>query len=162
MRAARAEVRKLAMAEETRSSNFATTLTVCVVTSAGVSVAQVGDGVICLRGDGGMHAPFPPQRGTYANETTFITAGRRLPRMSMATVDADKVDAFCLSSDGLKLVITRDMRKVNRMSPSFESVFDFAMRGGADNELARYLDKVDDRSEDDKSLVIAVRTAKAP
>lgn len=157
MRAARAGVRRVAADANARPSSFATTLILCVATDEAVCLAQIGDGVTCVRTPAGMSSPFPPQRGSYANETTFITAGRRLPHAMLASYPASDVSGFCLSSDGLKMIITKDARTGEPFEPFFADVFGFASRGGRSEGLATFLEKVDDRTDDDKSLIVAVR-----
>lgn len=157
MRAARAEVRRVAADANARPRVFATTLTLCVATNESVCLAQIGDGVTCVRTATGVCSPFPPQRGSYANETTFITAGRRLPHAMLASYAAFDVEGFCLSSDGLKMIITKNVRTGEPFEPFFADVFGFASRGGSSEGLATFLEKVEDRTEDDKSLVLAIR-----
>jgi hypothetical protein len=158
MRAARAEVRRVAAEANARPSLFATTLTLCVATHDTICLTQIGDGVTCVRTRDGVFSPFPPQRGAYANETTFITAGRRLPRIMLASYAASEVDGFCLSSDGLKMIITKNARTGEPFEPFFADVFRFASHGGHSEGLATFLEKVEDRTEDDKSLIVAVRS----
>ncbi|HXB65046.1 MAG TPA: PP2C family serine/threonine-protein phosphatase [Solirubrobacteraceae bacterium] len=158
MRAARAGVRRVAAEANARPGAFATTLILCVATDEAVCLAQIGDGVTCVRTLAGMSSPFRPQRGSYANETTFITTGRRLPHTMLASYAASDVDGFCLSSDGLKLIITKDARTGEPFEPFFADVFGFASRGGRSEGLAAFLEKVEDRTDDDKSLVVAVRS----
>lgn len=146
----------MAAAEETRPSQFATTLALCVANPELVCIAQIGDGVTCVRTGDRMFTPFPPQRGAYANETAFITTGARLPRTLLASYPAADVDGICLSSDGLKMVITRNAQTGEPYEPFFRALFDFAARGGSSEGLVGFLESVEDRTDDDKSLVVAV------
>jgi hypothetical protein len=157
MRAARAAVRRLASEEKSRARAFATTLALCVLTPDRLCVAQIGDGIVCIRTQEGLVAPFPAPRRTYANEAVFITAGRRLPRAILMTYQIGEVNGFCLSSDGLRLVITQNALTGEPFEPFFADLFGFASRGGSSSGLASFLQTVDDRTDDDKSLVVGVR-----
>jgi Protein phosphatase 2C len=157
MRAARREIGRVVEATETSSRAFATTLALCVVAEPTVCLAQIGDGVACVGTPEGLIAPFPPPRRMYANEAVFITAGKRLPHATIATYRAEEIKAFSLSSDGLRLVITRNATTGEPYEPFFTDLFAFAARGGGSQALAGFLESVDDRTDDDKSLVVGVR-----
>lgn len=156
MRGSRAAVRKAAHERRLHPSQLATTLALCVLTDQQVCFAQIGDGVSCVRTKGALAAPLAPHRGVYANETTFITSGTRLPWVTLKTYPATDVDAFCLSSDGLRLVITSSAATGEPYRPFFADLFSFVEQGGSSAGLARFLETVEERTGDDKSLVVGV------
>ncbi len=119
-------------------------------------VAEVGDGVVAVRTSGGIVGPLAPQRGEFANETTFITTGGTLPELASASFPAGEVTAFGLSSDGMRLLITAHATDGSPHVPFFEDVFGGVVSGLGSEALAHFLEAADDRTGDDKSLVIGV------
>ncbi len=144
--------------QEVTVSELATTLAVVLVTARAVVVGQIGDGILAVRlRSGEIIGPVSPQRGEFANETTFLTTGDDLPSIALACFAADEVDAFGLSSDGLRLLITSDPATGAPHAPFFEDVFSGVAGGVGGGVLARFLADADDRTGDDKSLVVGVR-----
>jgi hypothetical protein len=166
MRGSRAYIRKVAHERGLDPNQLATTLALCVVTDQQVCFAHIGDGVSCARIKAAFVSPLAPHRGVYANETTFITSGTRLPWVTLKTYPATDVDAFCLSSDGLRLVITSSAVTGEPFRPFFADLFGFVERGGSSAGLASFLETVEERTGDDKSLVVGIcpqgRPAAAP
>lgn len=138
--------------------DLATTLMIGLVTEQGTSVGQIGDGVIAvLTGADALISPVPPQRGEFANESVFVTSGRDMPPPAISDLGPDMVDALALSSDGLRLVITSDVATGEPYRPFFDDVFASAHEGLEEEAIAHFLTTVDDRTGDDKSLVVGVR-----
>ncbi|HYR61129.1 MAG TPA: PP2C family serine/threonine-protein phosphatase [Actinomycetota bacterium] len=153
---ARRAVEGAAPAAGALRDDLATTLIVAVVTEDGFAVAEVGDGVVAVRTSGGIVGPLAPQRGEFANETTFITTGGTLPELASASFPAGEVTAFGLSSDGMRLLITAHATDGSPHVPFFEDVFGGVVSGLGSEALAHFLEAADDRTGDDKSLVIGV------
>jgi hypothetical protein len=153
--------RALEAAARTAGANLqdlATTLMVALVTTDAVVLAQVGDGVVAVRStSGAILGPVAPQRGEYANEATFITAGEDLPDIVLASFPSSKVDAFGLSSDGLRLLITSNSLEGTPHAPFFADVFTGVASGLSSEAIAQFLSQAQDRTGDDKSLVVGVR-----
>jgi protein phosphatase 2C-like protein len=109
--------------------------------------------------DGELVAATTPQNGEYANETFFLTSGDGAPRY---TATLPPACAIALLTDGL-LPLAVDLRDCRPHAPFFDPLFAFAAaRGagrGADAELAAFLesDRVAARTDDDTTLVLAVR-----
>jgi hypothetical protein len=155
---ARRAVQASAQDRETDIGDLATTLIIALATTRSVVVAQVGDGVVAIRlRSGDLVGPLTPQRGEFANETTFITTGDELPEVSLACFAASDVDAFGLSSDGMRLLITSNPLDGTPHAPFFDDVFSSVASGVGSTALTRFLEQADDRTGDDKSLVIGVR-----
>jgi hypothetical protein len=156
-RGARDAVNAAAAAMGADVREFSTTLMVAVVTSMEVIVAEIGDGVVAVRRSGEIVGPLAPQRGEFANETTFLTTGDDLPDLALASFRASEVDAFAMSSDGLRLLITANPMDGVPHAPFFEDVFSGVLAGLGSERLAAFLRDVDDRTGDDLSLVIGVQ-----
>jgi hypothetical protein len=155
---ARRAVESAARDEGAEVRELATTLIVALVTTTTVTVGEVGDGVLAIRlRTGEVLRPVPPQRGEFANETMFLTSGEDLPEVALVTYAANEVDAFALSSDGLRLLITANPIEGTPYAPFFEDVFAEVAAGRNADALARFIRELDDRTGDDKSLVIGVR-----
>jgi hypothetical protein len=155
MGAARGAVLRLAKASAAPPALFATTLSLCIETPAGIAFAAIGDGVICVKQGDALHAPFPPQRGQYANEAVFIDEGTRLPQVGLRLYARGDVDAFCLSSDGLAGLATTHAYTGAPYQPFFDDLFDYLKRGGNAAGLTQFLERLGER--DDTTLVVGVR-----
>jgi hypothetical protein len=156
--AARRAIHQAALDRETDLQDLATTLMIALVTTQSLVVGQVGDGVIGVRlRTGEVIGPAAPQRGEYANEATFITSGDDLPEISLASLAVSDVDAFGISSDGMRLLITSNPVAGTPYSPFFDDVFAAVASGMGSDALTRFLEQAEDRTGDDKSLVIGVQ-----
>jgi hypothetical protein len=166
-RAAREALEALAAAEGLEPRDLACTLT-CVHASGHTLVAgQVGDGLaVVRRPDGVIEAVTHPQRGEYANEASFLTGPGALATIEIAVVDA-KVDAIAVVTDGL-LRLAADLSTGEPHGPFFLPLWDFVTRADdmdvAQRRLAAFLasDRVNARTDDDKTLVLAVRRTACP
>jgi hypothetical protein len=157
VRSARASLEREATMRGARLDDLATTLIVAVVTDEGLAVASIGDGVVAVRrSSGDLEAPVPPQRGEYANESTFATSGAELPEPMSADFCDGEVEAFALSSDGLRLIITSDSTRGVPYEPFFTDLFAAVTSGLTTEALERFLEQADDRTGDDLSLVAGV------
>lgn len=86
-----------------------TTLAIAVVDRFGVAYATVGDSYLFIARDGSRVIPYTPadERGTYANETRFLTSEHNEP--AMATFLDTGIRHACLSTDGLEMQIERKL-----------------------------------------------------
>jgi hypothetical protein len=166
LRSALDEVRR-AMAGRSRElrvrpRDFACTLLLAVVHGDTVAVLQLGDGAVVGRADGWQRL-VRPQRGRYAGETVFVTSRGAAGLAEVEVHPLERVEALALLSDGLEPVAT-DIASGRPHSPFFDPLVAFAaaQRTEADleAELARFLrsDRVQSRSSDDLSLILALRT----
>jgi hypothetical protein len=127
------------------------------------SFMQVGDGAIVF-GRGDHLAPaFWPQSGEYANQTTFLTSEGALE--SACIEITDPVDRVALFTDGLQnlaLDLTARTAYVPFFAPLFKSLASTPSIESFEARLLQLLNspKVNQRTNDDKTLVVAVRTSR--
>jgi len=159
-REAREAVLAQAQVDGLSARAYATTLVCAVLSEGGVAAAQLGDGVIAALGGGEWFTVAAPQRGEYANETNFLTQADALERV-VISVYAEPVQALAVMTDGL-LRLVLDLTRQQPHAPFFNPLLSFAYgvldeaKGSAD--LAAFLasDRVTARTDDDKTLVLAV------
>lgn len=162
---ARAALVDYAAREETSVRAFATTLTCAVASAECFMVAQIGDGFcVTLEADGALRSVTEPERGEYANEVTFLADRTAVEDLDVKFVP-EPVDGFVLSTDGL----LRLALKLPDHRPSdgfFRPLLSFMAEESGDSDLDRQSrieallgsERVNARTDDDKTLVIAVRT----
>jgi hypothetical protein len=159
---ARAEVLAEAQAAGASPRAYASTLLCAAVADDLVAVAQLGDGVaVAALADGDWFLAAAPQKGEYANETYFLTQPDALERVTFS-VYAEPVQGLAVMTDGLLRLVLDLERNVPHL-PFFRPLLSFAhgvreeAAGCAD--LAAFLasDRVSARTDDDKTLVLAVR-----
>lgn len=165
--AAHHAVNDLAEANGHRPREYATTLLVAVQVNGLLGAAQVGDGAVVAAGDDNEYALITqPDRGEYANETSFVTE----PWYSDATqvnVIADlKAKHIAMFSDGIQNLVLdyRGRDEPIPHAPFFNGVF--AWLEQQPDELSAYVGlrrflkspRVNARTDDDLSLLLARRT----
>jgi hypothetical protein len=165
--AIQADLREMAEQHSASSRDFACTLLVAIV---GVSTAvflQVGDGaiVVARATDAREWSPvFWPQHGEYANTTNFVTTENVADVLDFAICN-ERIDGLASFSDGLEnLVLDQANRRAH--APYFNSMISQARRQasqGLDDHVSSLLHdylssaKVCERTDDDKSLILAAR-----
>lgn len=144
--------------------DYAATLTCVVAAPRHLAVGQVGDGaVVAMSDDEELFAVTRLQRGEYANETHFITQEDALDQLVFDLIERP-VKALAVMSDGL-IRLALKMPTQEPHAPFFQPLFRFAtsVEDGAEagRQLAAFLtsERVNARTDDDKSLVLAVRLA---
>ncbi|GIH72319.1 PP2C family serine/threonine-protein phosphatase [Sphaerimonospora thailandensis] len=151
------------------ADDFATTLTVAVLSGEWLGIASLGDGFVVVRTEepDGPAAAFhlvtqPPVVGEYSNQTVFVTSAGALESLYVCCIQDACVTGLMLSTDGLAQPALRWADGVpRRPNTSFaKGVLDFAEKSDADpRALAQLLlsDDVVRRNADDKTLLLAVR-----
>lgn len=141
---------------------FACTLTAVAVCETGLAIAQIGDGaVVALDAKGDLFSAACLQRGEYANETYFLTQDDALDRVEFQFYQGN-FRGLALMSDGL-LRLALKMPAQEPYPPFFEPLFRFLAEAEdesqAVDQLAGFLnsDRVNQRTDDDKTLILAVR-----
>jgi hypothetical protein len=142
---------------------FATTLICVVAAGDGLVLGQIGDGVLVARTpSGSLHTLTQPQRGQYANETLFLTMPEALDLAYFQIIELELAGLACMS-DGLSRLALQ-LPGYTPYAPFFVPLWNFAAQidpgEQANQELAAFLasDRVCARTDDDKSLVLAVNT----
>jgi hypothetical protein len=145
--------------------DFACTFLGVVSTPRSTLVMQIGDGGVVVDVGQGLQLAIEPMAGEYANTTHFVTdadAPQRLQRRTWP-VPAEKVAAF---SDGMQR-LALDMTTHAPHEPLFSRLFTVMSAATPEQEaqlepaLVRLLRSagVNDRTDDDKTLALAVRLA---
>jgi hypothetical protein len=159
---ARSALQSLADFEQQPLRAYAATLILAAVTAGQLAVAQLGDGaVVAGESPGELFLVNLPQRGEYANETYFLTQEDALEHVQIS-VHEKAVNALAVMSDGLTRLAMRLPAQEPHL-PFFQPLFAFAANADEEQKAARHLldfltsERVCSRTDDDKSLVLAVR-----
>lgn len=80
--------------------DYACTLLFAAVSRHWYVAGHIGDGVIAIERDGEMSVLSAPERGEFANETTFLTSVDAQVRLRAFSGAASGVQSFALMSDG--------------------------------------------------------------
>ena len=164
-------VRGCLTAEANRSGwdirELSTTLIVAVCTPEMTGAAQIGDGAVVTAAAppvGGGEDPLTlfsaPQRGEYANETSFITSGDWHRRLS---IRARRRSTRCLVmfTDGIQSLALDTLHDFRPHKPFFAPLIQWAEQqvneSAASDGLRAFLgsSRVSDRTDDDLTLLIA-------
>lgn len=145
--------------------DFACTLLFAMADARSMFVAHVGDGAIVRQ----AHAGGPwdcvswPESGEYASTTFFVTDNNEV-RLRTATFN-DPPHAIAMFSDGIERLVL-DFESKTSPSSFFDTMagaMSTSPLAGAQRKLSRQLHtylgspKIDERTDDDKTLVVAIR-----
>jgi hypothetical protein len=144
-------------------SDYACTLLGVIATPTSTAYFQIGDGAIVIPAHdlGAYGWVFWPQHGEYANTTNFVTQATAQDVCELRIGPA--VGEFAMFSDGLeRLILHEATRRVH--APALRPIFDWfrtaeaEKAGEGSRALKAYLgsDHINRRTDDDKSLVVAV------
>lgn len=142
-----------------RLGDLACTLLVAVLVGDRIHAAQVGDGAIVARRGGSFEVLAAGERGEFVNETCFVTSSGWSDALRCES--ADGVDAVAVMTDGLQM-LALDMSDGSAHAAFFEPLLAWASGADPDGrDLVVFLgsDKVNTRTDDDKTLALAVRVA---
>jgi hypothetical protein len=156
-----------AMSRERR--DFACTILGLIVGDSCAACLQVGDGVMVLA-DSEEHSyghVFWPDRGEYANTTHFVTEDDAIKHLQFESVKRRIVEAALLT-DGLQ-TIALNYQQQTAHEPFFKGLFAplRTAEEGRSRELSQSLaaflssPRVNEKTDDDKTLVLASRTDSA-
>ncbi|WP_203584743.1 PP2C family serine/threonine-protein phosphatase [Pseudomonas arcuscaelestis] len=145
--------------------SFACTFLGAICSAAGTIVFQIGDGGIVLDAGHGLELALEPKNGEYANMTHFCTDADALKNLQCRIYPAG-VKAVAAFSDGLQR-LALDMARGEPHVPFFEPIFrkvaglNEVTRPQISGALESFLGstRVNERTDDDKSLAIAVLRA---
>ncbi|MBW3622800.1 MAG: protein phosphatase 2C domain-containing protein [Armatimonadetes bacterium] len=167
LRSALEAVNAEAGARQVPARKLACTLILLIATPDLVIAAQVGDGAAVIEDtEGRFHVLTTPEHGEYLNQTTFLISPNALETVQFGVFrgPAAGVAAF---SDGLQMLALK-LPEGHPHVPFFAPLFRFAAgaedTGPAEAELAAFLGspRVTRRTDDDLTLVLAVREEAAP
>lgn len=139
--------------------DLACTLLVVIATPTWVAAMQIGDGFIVVRPQ--QEQPqllFPPDKGEYVNETTFVTSANALDGMKVE-VREGKQEFICVSTDGLERVAIR-MSDNTPFTPFFQPLEEYLQETSHPEQSDEYLmsfldsDRLNARTDDDKTLLL--------
>lgn len=150
--------------------NYACTLLAAVVAEDVAAFLQIGDGAMVVADESGDWGWIHwPQRGDYANTTFFVTEEGAADRMAFDLVPSP-IDEIAVFTDGLESLVLHYATKTVH-APFFEKIFVPVRASEAEDVdeelsagLARYLASatVCERTDDDKTLILATRRPPAP
>lgn len=142
-------------------NDLACTLLVVVATPDWVSAMQIGDGFIVVRCC--QEEPkllFPPDKGEYVNETTFVTSANALDAMRV-WVQSGHQQFICASTDGLERLAIR-VSDWTPFAPFFQPLEEYLQETSypeqEDEYLMSFLDsaRLNARTDDDKTLLLCL------
>lgn len=160
------EMHTCASREDLTQRDFACTLLAAVVEPSAAAFVQIGDGAIivspCDEPDGYAWV-FWPERGEYANQTHFVTDEDAKEHVLLDVTDTS-IDQVSLFTDGIQ-ALALHYETQTAFEPFFRSLF-APLRSeppGQSDRLSKALAdllgsaRVNARTDDDKTLVIATR-----
>jgi hypothetical protein len=157
--------RSLAGDEGSQIRDFACTLLVAIVCLDRSVFWQVGDGAMCFRerGEDRFKYAFWPEKGDYANVTYFVTDENAKDQLDFDISDGEIVE-LGMFSDGLER-LALDFAAGEAHSGFFNGFFPHMRNlpeGRCDelsSQIANFLgsDRVNGRTDDDKTLILASR-----
>ena len=153
--AARQAVVDLAEVAQTDTSDYATTLLAVIWTKEGLAAAQIGDGIIVVDDE----VVIEPDKGEYANETTFITSEDAAPHMRVIDKPTDRL---AMTTDGMQnLVVDYSGERPIPHGPFFDPLFQWLSEQDDEEQACARLgsflesDRVRQRTHDDVTLLFA-------
>ncbi len=158
--AAKTAVEAEAVACQMTARDLATTLIIVVATPKLIASAQVGDGVaVASDSQGNLIALTAPQRGEYANETTFLVSPNALETAQVNLWHGATANIAVLS-DGLQMLaleMTDGKPHVPFFSPLFHFMADVTNETEAKEQLVALLrsERIQKRTDDDLTLLLA-------
>jgi len=142
--------------------DFATTILFAVLSDKGNIFVQIGDGAISIGNAKELECVFKPQKGEYANTTHFITESQ-FDKHIMFKMTSDIVERLAMHTDGIEMIslVNLETPSLPFFNPFFDGLVDEpeGLNVGLCEELSEFLssDRVNKRTNDDKTLVIAMK-----
>ncbi|SIN70298.1 Protein phosphatase 2C [Singulisphaera sp. GP187] len=134
-----------------------------IVGETWAAFVQIGDGVIVFGGEAGYELAFWPDNGEYANTTRFLTDDDYRQNLRIEFVERS-ITELAVLTDGLQmLALDFGQAKVHDrfFTPLFKTVRNGPDEGILRTSLLEFMDskRVNDRTDDDKTLLLATRNA---
>jgi hypothetical protein len=141
--------------------DLACTLLVFIATPDWIAAMQIGDGFIVLRcQEEDAQLLFPPDKGEYINETTFVTSTNALEAMRVCFKTGNP-EFICASTDGLERLAIR-MSDWTPFIPFFQPLEEYLRETSNPEQEDEYLmsflesDRLNARTDDDKTLLLCL------
>jgi len=139
------------------------TLLVFVGTPYWFAAIQIGDGFLVVRSEEGTpELIFQPDKGEFANETTFITSSDVLSQLQAKTLPPQKF--ICAASDGVEKVAIR-FSDWSAFPPFFQPLEECLQEETSQEEKEAYLqsflesERLNQRTGDDKTLLLCLNNS---
>ncbi|MEH2401715.1 PP2C family serine/threonine-protein phosphatase [Nostoc sp.] len=154
------ELQKQAHEGDYSINDLACTLLVFVATPDWVAAMQIGDGFIVRRSqESEYQLLFQPDKGEFANETTFITSTNAVKNMQVEVI-SEKQEFICASTDGLEKVAIRlsDWKPFLPFFKPLEEYLHESVNLKEDKYLMEFLnsERLNSRTDDDKTLLLCL------
>ena len=140
---------------------LACTVLIAITGPDRATFAQIGDGTIVIREEDRLETVFWPEPTEYVNTTDFLTDDWYADRLQFATRESS-ICEMAVMTDGLQR-LALDFAAHKPHDGFFQPFFD-ALRANGDpealsNPFRQFLDsaRVNERTDDDKTLIVAVR-----
>ena len=159
---AKREIQEQADSFGCETREFATTLCAAIISQQNCVFFQIGDGAIILRRNGVYGVVFWPQSGEYANMTNFITADDYQDKFEYLATSVSFSDV-ALFTDGIERMAL-DFETQTPFAPFFDPLLNTLSKSDSSLDLGEDLrrllqsDSVRERSDDDKTLIVATRS----
>ena len=157
-----AELRQLASEKDYAFNDLACTLLVFIATPHWLGAMQIGDGFIVVRPQDSedYQLLFQPDKGEFANETTFITSKDALAEMQVKVI-SEPQKFICASTDGLEKLAIR-ISDWKPFPPFFKPFEEYLEETANPEDEAEYLvnflksERLNARTDDDKTLLLCL------
>lgn len=153
-----------AIEHEAPRRELASTLLCLVATDTSVACAQKGDSLCVIRDEcANYELALEPERGEYANEVALLTDRDAVETVQFVQFTGN-IECIAMSSDGLmNLFLSKP--GLTPLPGFFDPLFDFVANLESDRDgtsvqaLEDFLnsERVNQRTDDDKTLILAVR-----
>ncbi|MFB2917944.1 PP2C family serine/threonine-protein phosphatase [Aerosakkonema funiforme] len=141
-------------------NDLACTLLVFVATPKWIAAMQIGDGFIVVNPQNSDYQLlFEPDKGVYANETTFVTSTNAHSQMQVGVLSGNQ-KFICASTDGLErlAINTRNWKPSARFFDPFEEGLEMRNEAEEAESTKNWLnsDEVNKKTDDDKTLLLCL------
>ncbi|MHC5675895.1 PP2C family serine/threonine-protein phosphatase [Nostoc sp.] len=156
-----AKLHEQAAKENYSVNDLACTLLIFLAAPDWFAAMQIGDGFIVMRSqESEYQLLFQPDKGEFANETTFITSANAVKEMQVKVI-SEKQEFICASTDGLEKVAIR-LSDWEPFSPFFKPLEEYLHEPVNGEEKDKYLmeflnsERLNSRTDDDKTLLLCL------
>jgi hypothetical protein len=149
--------------------DYACTMLVAVVGHDAAAIMQIGDGATVVSDDEGWCWVHWPQHGEFANMTNFVTEPGAEEKL-VFDLCRRRIDEVAVFSDGIERLVLHEASKTvfapffDRMFPAVRALEAKGVDSRLSESLGGYLGSktINDKTDDDKTLVLATRRASLP